>query len=1059
MVILYRVGRQADALEVYRDTRRLLIEELGIEPSPQLRDLEQSVLRQDPALVSPARIAPTLPVRKTVTVLFADLVDSTALTEQLDPEALRQLLDRTFTALRGALERHGGTVEKFIGDAVLAVFGVPAAHEDDALRAVRAALEMQNEVAGISDELERDRGLRLRLRIGVNTGQVFAGEANASGAFVTGAAVNAAKRLEEAAPPGEVLLGAATLRLARDAVEVEPVELLRLSEDSTVGTWRLLGIVVGAPAIARRLEASLVGRQEELAQLRSAFEQAREERRCKLLVLAGEPGIGKTRLARELVAAVRAEATVLTGACVSYGDGATWLPLAEMVHQLGDPAAVLAGEERGEIVAQRIEELIGLSEGAGSREEAFWSVRQLLEAVARKRPLVAVFEDVHWAEPTLLDLIENLGERSAGAPLLVLGLSRPELLEARPHLAERAITLGPLPEEETRALVDSLEPDLERDVRARVVELAEGNPLFVEQLVAYAEEEQDEAVQVLDAVPPSVEALLASRLDLLAPEERTVLQRAAVVGREFRRDALTDLFPPEASTSVETYLQTLAGKGLVQPSESDDRLRFHHVLVRDVAYAGMPKAERARLHERLADWLENSAGERIGEVEEIVAYHLEQAYHYRVRLNPADRNALDLASRAAELLESAARRAGAHEDMEAAAKLLHRATELLPRHDPTRVQRLLQLGETLRWVRSFGQAAAVLVEAVECARAVGDRGVEWSARLEQSLVRRFHTTDWMEQARSDAEDAIAECEQLGYDPGLVKAWRVLGAVEGNLLHIAAAEQAFERALVYARRSGNERAEREILGVLGELAIYGPTPVNDAIRIVEGHLRLARVKGYPHWEANCCECLAVARAMLGAVGEARALIAEARTVRAEFGLPDTGAAAASAAVEALAGSAAAAEREYRTAQRLYEETGSVGQASTMTLELALLLCLQGRDKEALELTDLVEEWTTSDELDIQVLWRRARAKALAGAGGDIDEAERLSREAVEFATATDDLNLHGDALIDLAELLSVSDHGGEAVAVIEEALRLYERKGNLVSSGRARALLDTLGATA
>jgi tetratricopeptide (TPR) repeat protein len=658
-----------------------------------------------------------------------------------------------------------------------------------------------------------------------------------------------------------------------------------------------------------------------------------------------------------------------------------------------------------------------------------------------------------------MELIENLAERSSGAPLLMLGLTRPELLEARPHLSERTITLSPLPEEEVRALVDSLESDLEPEVRARVVEVAEGNPLFVEQLVAYAEEEQVEAVKRLDTVPPSVEALLASRLDLLAPEECAVLQRAAIVGREFRRDMLIDLVPPEASTSIDRRLRSLGEKGFVRPSESEDRLSFNHVLVRDVAYSGIPKAERAWLHERVADWLENRAGDRIGEREEVVAYHLEQAHHYRLSLNPADPVALDLAPRAAELLESAARRAGAHEDMEAAAKLLHRATELFPRHDPTRLALLLQLGETLRWVRSLDQAAAVLEEAVECARAVGDRGVEWSAMLEQSLVKRFHTTDWMEQARSDAEDAIAVCEQLGYDPGLVKAWRVLGVVEGNLGRISAAEQAFDLALAYARRSGKERAEREILGVLGELAIYGPTPVNDAIRTVEGHLRLARVKGYPHWEANCCECLAVARAMLGEVGEARGLIAGARRIRAEFGLPDTGAAAAGAAVEALAGSAARAEREYRTAQRLYEETGSVGQASAMTLELALLLCRQGRDEEALELTDLVEEWTTSDEFDIQVLWRRARAKALAGLGGDIDEAERLSREAVELATATDDLNLHGDALVDLAEIMSVADHADEAVAAIEEALRLYGRKGNLASSRRARALLDKLVATA
>jgi class 3 adenylate cyclase len=392
ILALFRAGRQADALEAYQATRRLLVEELGLEPGPPLRELEQAVLRQDPALAIPTpAIAAAPPSRRTVTVLFADLVESSELAERLDPEALRAVLDRYFTAMRTAIERHGGTVEKFIGDAVMAVFGAPRAHEDDALRAVRAAVDIREAVA----ELEG-----VQARVGVNTGEVFTGgDANV---LVTGATVNLAKRLEQAAPAGEILVGAATLRLVRDAVEAEPVEPLHRGDAEPVLAFRVPEVKKGATGLARRFDVPLVGRKQELAQLQQAFQGARAQRRCQVVTALGEAGIGKTRLAQELIASVGDEATVLVGRCVSYGEGATYLPLADMISGVGDLIA-----------------------GADSTGEIALETRKRFEQLAAARPLVLVFEDVHWAEPTLLDLIEYLDQRAEGS-ILCLCLARPE---------------------------------------------------------------------------------------------------------------------------------------------------------------------------------------------------------------------------------------------------------------------------------------------------------------------------------------------------------------------------------------------------------------------------------------------------------------------------------------------------------------------------------------------------------------------------------------------------------------------------------------------------------
>ena len=651
-------------------------------------------------LAAPTYSAPVVQAaRKTVTVLFADLVDSTALAEQLDPEALQAVLGQYFDVMRSVVERHGGTVEKFIGDAVMAVFGVPTAHEDDALRAVRAAVDMHEALAIHSDGVE--------LRIGVNTGEVFAGGAEA---LVTGAAVNLAKRLETAAGPAETLVGPTTVRLVRHAVKTESAPPLGSGKETPVPCFRLLEVTTGAPALERRLETPLVGRERELALLADVFEQVCAQRRCLLVTVLGEAGIGKTRLVVELTSALGKEATVLTGSCVSYGEGATYLPLAEMLREAGEDFAVLTS-------------------GASSTGEIGFRALGVLERLATQRPLLLVFEDVHWAEQTLLDLIDYLQERGQ-APILCVCSARPELQEARPRQGREAVLeLKPLPDEQLQMLVDSLEHDLDAQQLSRIVETSEGNPLFAEQLVAYALEED---LSGLDTVPPSIEALLASRIDILTADQRAVLQRAAIIGRQFSKEALRALGP------IET-LPRLERAGLVHAA--GDELDFHHVLVRDVAYTGIPKSQRARLHERYADWLE---GQPAGS-DEIIGYHLEQAYLYLAELGePSDRTH-ELAIRAGSRLELAGRHAGDRRDVAATLNLLERALKLRDSDDPA-ISLRIDLARVLTAAHRQELAVVTATEAADLATASGDR----PGALRAMLVA-TRTAWWYDMAVTSAD--------------------------------------------------------------------------------------------------------------------------------------------------------------------------------------------------------------------------------------------------------------------------------------------------------------------
>ena len=810
-------------------------------------------------------LVPMAEARKVVTVVFSDVAGSTSLGERLDPEVVRRVMERFFDEARSALEHHGGTVEKFIGDAVMAVFGIPAAHEDDAFRAVKAAAEMRQRLASLNEELERDRGVSLAVRIGINTGEVVVGDPAGGQFYATGDAVNIAARLEQAARPGEVLLGERTYRLVQGAVRAEPVEPMTLKGKAVaVAPYRLLDVVEEAPALARRFDTPFVGRQEELARLRECFDRSVGEQTPLLVTVLGAAGLGKTRLAAEMIAVVRERATVLQGRCLSYGEGITFWPLQEILRSLPERPAGAPDPEQ-----------------AHSTEETFWAYRMLFAALAQARPLVLVLEDIHWAAPTLLDLVEHIVEWTQRAPITVVCLARPELVDDRPGWPGERLELEPLAGEEARRLVAALAAELDPSVRARALEVAEGNPLFLEQLLALAAEDGDEL-----AVPHTIQALLASRLDRLGPEERSLLERAAVVGKEFSRGALLPLSPPD--TEISALLQQLARRRLVRPEHSgfpaEDAFRFHHGLLHQAVYEATSKEIRADLHERFADWLESR-----GSPFEIIGYHLEQAFGYLVELGPIDEEAERIATRAAGHLASAGRRASAHGDADAAISLLGRASVLYQADDARRLELVPEFASALFQAGRLGDAEQALQVAVEEADRLGLEGPRLLAEME--LAEQKMQTDpavSLDDALALAEQSIPVFESSGDDRGLWRAWELIRDVRFVRGQLDDSRGAAERALWHAERTGDVRLQAEERGGMAGAAFWGYAPLHECVSILEGNLEWSRRVGTRTLEGMTLARLGWLRAEEGQVAEALAMNRRGRGIIDELGLKLIGA---------------------------------------------------------------------------------------------------------------------------------------------------------------------------
>ncbi len=644
-----------------------------------------------------------------VTLLFTDVTGSTAMGEKLDPEAYRGVMGRYFAAARAAVERHGGTVEKFVGDAVLAVFGVPEVHEDDALRAVRAAYELNDAVARLSDRLVGELDVRLSIRTGVNTGAVVAGAARAGGSFATGDAVNTAARLEQAAAPGEILLGATTYALVRDAVEAEAADpVLAKGKSEPVPAYRLLRVLDAARGRRGRDDVVLVGRVRENRALDDALTRTMTSGRSRRLTVLGPAGIGKSRLVGDFLGRVGDRADVAHGRCLSYGQGITYWPLIQALRD----ALRLSGTESPEITRHALTEalgrardrdavveplmaLLGKADLPGGTEQTFWSVRRLVEELASQRPLVLSIDDLHWAEPALLQVLDRLHEEVADLPVLLLCQARPELLELYPgwgsETAGSTIRLDPLSPAETSASVAALlGGDPPPGFADTVSTWSGGNPLFIEEIVAHLvesgvlEREPGDVWRVarpLDRAgsPPNVTALLASRLDRLPATERDLLERVSVIGLEFTGADIGLLVEPPVRREVAGVLTALTGRDLVRPvsSSEGDTWAFKHVLVRDAAYDGMAKSMRAELHERFADAV--AAGDDAGDARAgFVAHHLEQAAHYRRELSGHDPETEALVDRAVESLVHAADQARDREREDTSISYLERAMALGP---------------------------------------------------------------------------------------------------------------------------------------------------------------------------------------------------------------------------------------------------------------------------------------------------------------------------------------------------------------------------------------------
>jgi class 3 adenylate cyclase/tetratricopeptide (TPR) repeat protein len=1019
--------------------------------------------------------------RKVVTVLFSDITRSTTLGRRLDPESLQHLLSRYFADMQGVVERHGGTVSKFIGDAVMAVFGLPRGHEDDALRAVRAAAEMREALAVLNEEFVSSWGVTVAVRTGVNTGEVLAREPDDEQALVVGDAVNVAARLEQVAEPGEILIGEETYRLVREAVRAEQAGPLELRGITTAATaWRLHDVIAHAQGWSRRLDSPLVDRRRELAQLEEAFERVAGRSACELATVMAPAGVGKSRLTAELLARVGARATVLRGRCLPYGEGITFWPLVSVLSdaiaiedQDGEPevrrklAGLLAGDgglgdPDVELTCDALAPLLGFGRPTVSIQETYWAVRKLLERLGRGGAVVVVFDDIHWGEATFLDLLEYLADWLGSAPVLLLCQARPELLEIRPGWTTAkpnasVVGLPPLSPADTTTLIRGLVAgtDLPADARARIADVAEGNPLFVEETLRMLVD--DGLLQAVDGrwvlagdvsaitIPPTIHALLTARLDRLESQERAVIERGAIMGRSFWWGAASELSPSEAREGVGACLQSLVRKQLIEPYRSDlprqDAFRFTHMLVRDAAYEAIPKSRRAEMHERVADWIAERTRDVPGDYEEVIGYHFEQAHRALTELGPTSNRTRELARRAAAQLASAGERAFARGDMPAAVNLLGRATGLLPAHDSPRLELLPDLAFALMETAAFERLATVAGEMVQTATETRDRRLQAYATVTNLWIRVFtNPQGWADEAEPEARRAIATFEELGDERGLARAWSLVGVVECLYARFAPSEEAWWRAIDHARRAGNRRDVLEGLSWVPGMILAGPVPAEEGIRRCRDVVDQAQ--GDKKAVAGALFCQAVLEAGLERFDDARELFGQARALLEEVALPAFIGGPLAQAVgwaELLAGDPAAAERELRHGYEILTSIGEVTFLSTAAGILAEALYAQGKDDEAERFTHISEESAGAEDVYSQVLWRTVRAKTVARKG-ELPEARRLADEAAAVLESTDSLHLRWHSLMSRAETLRLDARIEEAEAALEEAIRVAEAKG-------------------
>jgi class 3 adenylate cyclase/tetratricopeptide (TPR) repeat protein len=947
--------------------------------------------------------------RKLATVLFVDLVDSTSLVTSADPEVVRRRVSQYFELAESCIERHGGTVEKFVGDAVMAAFGVPTAHEDDAARAVRSALTI---LSGVSD-------LGLQARAGVESGEVLVDSAEST--FVTGEAVNVAARLQQSAAPGSVAIGPGTRRLTLSDFEVEDAGAVEVRGRGEVWSWR----VVCESEMRRRPQARFVGRGVELGLLRNLYERAVRDRRAHLVTVFGEAGVGKSRLVTEFTEGVE-RATILTGRALSYGEGVAYWPIASMIKASAgitddDPAAEAFEKLRVSCESDAVADLLAVALGVlgaaetatgGGDEQIAWAALRWSEQLADAQPLVLVFEDVQWADERLLELIEHLSRSLERSPALVVCVARNELLDVKPdwgggNRRAAAIELAPLSPDESRELVDELLAPEEAApaMRARVLERADGNPLFLEE-TARVLVEGDGA-----GVPDTLQTLISARIDLLPAQARSVLQAAAVVGRVFWRGAVAHLLP---DAQIEDAIETLCRRDLIVDEErsaipGDRAYRFSHVLIRDVAYTIVTKTERALLHRRFADWVATRHEDHAA----IRAYHLDRAALYVQELEGAVD--AELSAEAAAALETAGAQALESNSFSRARRLLSRAVELEcnPHRQFLAASAAVELGD-------LGAVAVEMAAVRDTAREHDDAFLHGRALNALALVALARDGDAHESQRL-AEEALATLPPDDVEGRAATLFRLATAAwwPGEVRRAEAfVRQVLDLVEEHGRRDLRGRALRSLAWLL-EVRLE----LDDAAALIlaldppgEDVLERART-------ANATASLL---RLQGRLPEAAAAFREARALYLDMGLQND-----AAWTDLMLGWIAyvgddldGAEGSFREALRVFVSNEDHGRLCEAERALAEVLVERDRLPQAERLALAACERVSHQDLTSSTSTLRTLALVRAAQGRD-DEAEALLRESLALVEGTDCGLLEVGTLVPFARFLRARGRDEEA----------------------------------
>jgi class 3 adenylate cyclase/tetratricopeptide (TPR) repeat protein len=995
--------------------------------------------------------------RRLVTVLFCDLAESTALAEDLDPETLQGALDGYFSCVRGVIEQHGGYVEKFIGDAVVALFGVPLAHEDDAVRAIRAAVAVPRAMQQLNEDL-RDLGVTLQVRVGLQSGDIIVDPNNINLGAIGGDALNTAARLQALARPGEVLLGAVTAELVADWAELTGGPPTVLKGKTRPERVFVLNRVRNGARTPRRVP--FVGRARQLATLRGMFEECAEDGVSVLVTMLGVPGIGKSRLVSHLGVELADKARVLTGFTPAYGDAVAYAPVVGLLHSVAgsdapdEVAQRLLDATRGATdsaaVVERLASLIGADERSVAGDTA-WALRRLLEILAASAPVVVIVEDIHFGGAALLDLIDRVVSSVRGR-VMIICTARPELLDQRPSwgggkLRSTSISLGPLGSDDADELAAHLLAGFDVGSRDRLTAAAEGNPLYLEQLAALVSEADDD--DPLADIPPTLRALLAARLDRLDAIESRVLDLAAVEGRQFRAETVRLLDGTLELADIRSALERLELRSLVS-ERADGSWQFAHALIQDAATRRTPKEDRAQLHIQLAEHLALSGSQD----DEVVGAHFERAARLRRELGRGDDTVVELQRRAGAHFAVAGSRAFGKMDLAATAELLTRAAALLPEADATRATFMPDLGVALMEIGRVDEAERLLASAADSAGAPEVHRTRVQAQLlALQGVYRDATDAECEKLLARGQPLVARLEELDDHVGLAQAYVVMEYLYWVLGRPGEAAAYAARAVLTAESAGRAREQFQAGGDLGVYLSSGFLPVEEV---------QAALAGFPDppgpaWQLARLAVTATAHAFRGDLSQFDLAQAEwadyadahgLQWLKAIQGLP-----MAMARLEV--GDGAGAEAVLRMSMETMDRLGDVWGHTTAEVHLPRALAAQGREAEAVELTEQLRAadfafWFDSDtriqQLHLSALTLRVQ--------GRLPQAEQEARRCVDLAAGKQLTVLHTAALEQLADIVELGGRADDARQVRATALGIHEQVGNRAGAARVRAQLET-----